>query len=154
MGVSKSKLDVDVSVLGDVVDNFLKTCCEMNVSSSCRLDDLSLAFALYILQQRSLRRDLSSKLNEPTFYQLFPKEDALLAYNIIKWQGLAERCLIYHLTGNGIHLVLPVRMLLGLKIQQWPNSDIECCRNSFVVIKDLEGAATDYVMKPFGLFTG
>ena len=116
----------------------------MNVqASSCRLDDLALALALFILQQDSLRRDLSGKLNEPGFCRMLPKEKALIAYNITKWKELAEECLTYNLKGDGVHLILPMRIILGLHIRNWPISEVVRCKGNMVVIKDATGPATD-----------
>lgn len=97
---------------------------------------------------------MSGKLNEQEFCRVFSREKALLAYDITKWQTLAEQCLTYYLKGDGIHLIMPTRIILGLQIRKWPNSEVVQCKGNMVVIEDTLGATTDYVMKPFGLFTG
>ena len=93
-------------------------------------------------------------MNEPEFCRVFSKEKVLLAYDITKWQKLAEQCLTYYLNGDGIHLILPMRIILGLQIRKWPNNEVVRCKGNMVVIKDATGATTDYIMKPLGLFTG
>lgn len=53
MGVNKSKVDMGMHALGAVVDDFLDTCCNIDMSSSCRLDDLAFALALFIFNRRA-----------------------------------------------------------------------------------------------------
>lgn len=145
MGGEQSRLDM--TCYKDAVDAFLMNHCEIDTSVACDLDELSIAFAFFLLTQKDIRRKISTALNEPCTYRL---PHMCFLYDMEKWKAVSKDCLCFHLSSrNGIHvLAIGREMVLGVRIAQWPScNDIAILEGKLINIADKTGAACDYVMK-------
>ena len=129
------------------IQDFLDTCCKVQKTSSCALDDFVLAFAFYLLHNTQIRRKLSGILNEPK------SRDDNLFYYLPLWTRVAEDCVKEHLVlrqREEIHVLDAVswRRVFGVEILQWPSHSIEKIHGNRILMDD-EGVDLDYILKPF-----
>jgi hypothetical protein len=128
------------------IQDFLDTCCKVQKTSSCGLDDFVLAFAFYLLHNIHLRRKLSGALNEPK------SRDDNLFYYLPLWTRVADGCVKEHLVyrqRKGIHVLdAPSRRrVFGVEILQWPSHSIKKIHGNRILLDD-DGVNLDYILKP------
>jgi hypothetical protein len=102
-----------------------------------------------MLKERRVRRHFCRLLNEPNIYQ--PQGETVIAYDMRKWQRLAERCLREHLPRQGVSLVTVsyTTTALSISLAQWPNGVVRRSKGSLVELTAHSDAIGDYAMKPY-----
>lgn len=149
MGGYSSKEAADIAA--KLMDEFVMAHCEIDVASSCNLDELSIAFALFILKNHGIRRKLCCLFDEPDLLREQQDKKWILqpVYNFRKWHYIAEKALRSKLAHVHFLSVGSNTVVLGIRIKRLPENVIARSQGSHIILQDRGDATVDYIMKPF-----